>query len=77
MAAAAAASVGVVAPLYRQTSRITGISSAGKLSRVMRGSSRSGIGGSTGKFLRLATIAISSICAMPIIRPGMMPASSR
>ena len=77
MAAAAAASVGVVAPLYRQASRITGISSAGNVSSVMRGSSRSGTGGSTGKLRRLATIAISSICAMPISRPGMMPPSSR
>ena len=35
------------------------------------------IGGSTGKLRRFATIAISSICAMPIISPGMMPPSSR
>ncbi len=76
-AAAAAASVGVVTPLYINPSRITGSISAGKASHATRGKSRSGTGVSTGKLRRRAVYAISPICATPSSTPGMTPPRNR
>jgi hypothetical protein len=51
--------------------------SAGNASQVMRGSSRSGTGGSTGKPRRLACAAIRPICTAPSSRPGTTPPRNR